>query len=62
MSGVLTQCHDARVLHKTLASWLKKLVIVRFSVTTHDFSPKLLRRGKDGLVQMLFFGLETVSY
>jgi len=39
-------CHDAGVLAYTLASWHGFRKMAPFSVTTHEFSMKVLRRGR----------------
>ena len=39
-------CHDAGVLAYTLASWQGFRKTAPFSVTTHEFSMKVLRRGR----------------
>ena len=39
-------CHDARVLAYTLASWQGFRKMTPISVTTHEFSTKVLRRGR----------------
>ena len=39
-------CHDAGVLAYTLASWHRFRKMAPFSVTTHEFSMKVLRRGR----------------
>ena len=39
-------CHDAGVLAYTLASWHGFRKMTPFSVTTHEFSTKVLRRGR----------------
>ena len=39
-------CHDAGVLAYTLASWHGFRKMAPFSATTHEFSMKVLRRGR----------------
>ena len=59
-------CHDAGVLAYTLASWQGFRIIMLFSVTTHEFNMKVLRRDnnrkRDGIITPSIMNCFQESY
>ena len=54
-------CHDAGVLAYTLASWQGFRETAPFSVTTHEFNMKVLRRGRSPLLSPSVIARSTLT-